>query len=185
MTSTLSPTTAKRPASDATSIEKDLPKKRRRRTTAGGAVVDCFACIGRAVKCDRKRPYCTQCLEIGKGCSGYKTTLTWGVGVASRGKLRGLSCPIAHKNVDGSDATPKEVEVWRRRKISVAKVKEEEADHLQSRGAAPRAGLPTLHQLQTVHDSRYDRDNIPDSGRSGSYAKTEYYSPNEYPHTPL
>ena len=30
-----------------------------------------------------------------KDCSGYKTALTWGVGVASRGKLRGLSLPIA------------------------------------------------------------------------------------------
>ena len=28
-------------------------------------------------------------------CSGYKTQLTWGVGVASRGKLRGLSLPVA------------------------------------------------------------------------------------------
>lgn len=36
----------------------------------------------------------SQCLEIGKDCSGYRTTLTWGVGVASRGKLRGLSLPI-------------------------------------------------------------------------------------------
>ena len=32
---------------------------------------------------------------MGKDCSGYKTALTWGVGVASRGKLRGLSLPIA------------------------------------------------------------------------------------------
>lgn len=38
----------------------------------------------------------SQCLEIGKDCSGYRTTLTWGVGVASRGKLRGLSLPIAN-----------------------------------------------------------------------------------------
>lgn len=29
-----------------------------------------------------------------KGCGGYKTTLTWGNGVASRGKLRGLSLPV-------------------------------------------------------------------------------------------
>jgi hypothetical protein len=38
----------------------------------------------------------TQCLDVGKDCSGYKTTLTWGVGVASRGKLRGLSLPVAN-----------------------------------------------------------------------------------------
>jgi hypothetical protein len=35
---------------------------------------------------------------MGKDCSGYKTTLTWGVGIASRGKLRGLTCPVAEKS---------------------------------------------------------------------------------------
>lgn len=70
-------------------------RKRRRRATAGGAADDCFTCSKRNVKCDRRRPYCSQCLDIGNECSGYKTQLTWGVGVASRGKLRGLSLPIA------------------------------------------------------------------------------------------
>ena len=70
-------------------------RKRRRRAPAGGAADDCFTCAKRNVKCDRRRPYCSQCLEIGNECSGYKTQLTWGVGVASRGKLRGLSLPIA------------------------------------------------------------------------------------------
>ncbi|ORY71142.1 fungal-specific transcription factor domain-containing protein [Pseudomassariella vexata] len=70
-------------------------RKRRRRAPAGGAADDCFACIKRNAKCDRRRPYCSQCLEVGNECSGYKTQLTWGVGVASRGKLRGLSLPIA------------------------------------------------------------------------------------------
>lgn len=70
-------------------------RKRRRRAPAGGASDDCFTCSKRNVKCDRRRPYCSQCLEIGNECSGYKTQLTWGVGVASRGKLRGLSLPIA------------------------------------------------------------------------------------------
>lgn len=70
-------------------------RKRRRRAPAGGAADDCFTCSKRNVKCDRRRPYCSQCLEVGNECSGYKTQLTWGVGVASRGKLRGLSLPIA------------------------------------------------------------------------------------------
>src|SRR6187402_1087290 len=70
-------------------------RKRRRRAPASGASDDCFACIKRNTKCDRRRPYCSQCLEVGKECSGYKTQLTWGVGVASRGKLRGLSLPVA------------------------------------------------------------------------------------------
>jgi Fungal specific transcription factor domain/Fungal Zn(2)-Cys(6) binuclear cluster domain len=72
-----------------------MPSRKRRRTPATGAANDCFTCASRNVSCDRKRPYCSPCLEQGKDCAGYKTTLTWGVGVASRGKLRGLSLPIA------------------------------------------------------------------------------------------
>ncbi|KAK3326550.1 fungal-specific transcription factor domain-containing protein [Apodospora peruviana] len=81
----------------ATGAAKDAAsaRKRRRRAPAGGAADDCFTCAKRNVKCDRRRPYCSQCLEIGNECSGYKTQLTWGVGVASRGKLRGLSLPVA------------------------------------------------------------------------------------------
>lgn len=71
------------------------PRRKRRRTPATGAANDCFTCSSQNARCDRKRPYCTPCLDRGKDCAGYKTTLTWGVGVASRGKLRGLSLPIA------------------------------------------------------------------------------------------
>jgi transcription factor-like protein len=46
----------------------------------------------------------TQCLDQGKDCSGYKTTLTWGVGVASRGKLRGLSLPIVNSTQKAAQA---------------------------------------------------------------------------------
>lgn len=91
------PTTPSSPSSPA-------PRKRRRRAPATGAADDCFTCAGRSLKCDRRRPYCSQCLADGKDCSGYKTTLTWGVGVASRGKLRGLSLPIA----GGQKAEPAE-----------------------------------------------------------------------------
>ncbi|KAF2463498.1 uncharacterized protein BDR25DRAFT_108972 [Lindgomyces ingoldianus] len=87
------PAEAQKP--EATNNVSAAPKKRRRRAPATGASEDCFACRKRQVKCDRRRPYCGQCIEMGKDCSGYRTTLTWGVGVASRGKLRGLSLPIA------------------------------------------------------------------------------------------
>ncbi len=83
------------PPQQAPSKDAQAARKRRRRAPAGGAADDCFACIKRNTKCDRRRPYCSQCLEVGNECSGYKTQLTWGVGVASRGKLRGLSLPIA------------------------------------------------------------------------------------------
>jgi hypothetical protein len=79
----------------APSPQSPAPRKRRRRAPATGAADDCFTCASRSLLCDRRRPYCSQCLDDGKDCSGYKTTLTWGVGVASRGKLRGLSLPIA------------------------------------------------------------------------------------------
>lgn len=104
------------------------PKKKRKRAGTGGANNDCFTCNTRGVKCDRKRPYCTQCLDIGKECSGYKTTLTWGVGVASRGKLRGLSCPIASKSADGSSGGSDDREARRRRKSSTSQHKNEAAD---------------------------------------------------------
>lgn len=83
------------PPNSNSSKDAQAARKRRRRAPAGGAADDCFTCIKRSTKCDRRRPYCSQCLEIGNECSGYKTQLTWGVGVASRGKLRGLSLPIA------------------------------------------------------------------------------------------
>ncbi|KAI1994398.1 hypothetical protein LOZ51_003586 [Ophidiomyces ophidiicola] len=72
-----------------------MPRKRRRRAVGSGAADDCFTCAGRQVRCDRRRPYCTPCLEQDGRCSGYKTALTWGVGVASRGKLRGLALPVS------------------------------------------------------------------------------------------
>ncbi|KAF2666824.1 hypothetical protein BT63DRAFT_473127 [Microthyrium microscopicum] len=87
-------------------------RKRRRRIAATGAADDCFTCQKRRIPCDRRRPYCTQCLEIGNDCSGYKTTLTWGVGVASRGKLRGLSLPVANStrkaSQDNQETKPQE-----------------------------------------------------------------------------
>ena len=126
------------------------PRKRRRRTAGGGASEDCFACRKRSVKCDRKRPYCTQCIDIGKECSGYKTALTWDVGVASRGKLRGLSCPVANKNVDGSDASPADIKN-RRRKTSTSKPKKEERD---SDGNLPNLNaIPRVDAVVTSADS--------------------------------
>lgn len=104
------------------------PRKRRRRTAAGGATDDCFTCRKRSVKCDRKRPYCTQCIEIGKECSGYKTTLTWGVGVASRGKLRGMTCPVSSGADDNTASAVVDVGARKRRKSSVSVAKKDSPD---------------------------------------------------------
>ena len=71
------------------------PRKRRRRAPATGAAEDCFTCRANGTKCDRRRPYCGPCLEASDECKGYRTQLTWGVGVASRGKLRGMTLPVS------------------------------------------------------------------------------------------
>ncbi|TKA32755.1 hypothetical protein B0A50_00980 [Salinomyces thailandicus] len=138
--------TAAEPSLEPQTAAAPPPRKRRRRTAAGGATDDCFTCSKRSVKCDRKRPYCTQCIDIGKECSGYKTTLTWGVGVASRGKLRGLSCPIAGKD-DGINASPPEAET-RRRKTSVSKMKCENGSANGLSSQSSLAPLPPITQAR-------------------------------------
>ena len=82
-------------AAVARSMPVEAPRKRRKRAPPAGASNDCFTCAGRGHACDRRRPFCSQCLDDGRDCAGYKTQLTWGNGVASRGKLRGLSLPVA------------------------------------------------------------------------------------------
>ncbi|KIX04351.1 uncharacterized protein Z518_05219 [Rhinocladiella mackenziei CBS 650.93] len=89
-----------------TQADVNAPRKRRKRAPAAGATNDCFTCTTRQLKCDRRRPYCSQCLDDGKDCAGYKTQLTWGNGVASRGKLRGLSLPIAGTQKVATPSSP-------------------------------------------------------------------------------
>ncbi|KAJ4297530.1 hypothetical protein N0V90_005422 [Kalmusia sp. IMI 367209] len=104
-TTATQPNEAQKPENTTTNNAAAAPRKRRRRAPATGASEDCFACRKRGVKCDRRRPYCGQCIEMGKECSGYRTTLTWGVGVASRGKLRGMSLPVAKSSTQNASAT--------------------------------------------------------------------------------
>ena len=104
-TVTTQATEPQKPDNTTTNNAAAAPRKRRRRAPATGASEDCFACRKRGVKCDRRRPYCGQCIEMGKECSGYRTTLTWGVGVASRGKLRGMSLPVAKTPTQNPSAT--------------------------------------------------------------------------------
>ncbi|KAJ5489068.1 hypothetical protein N7539_003958 [Penicillium diatomitis] len=96
--------TATKGKSRKTDVNTAPIRKRRKRTVVSGAPDDCFACAKRGARCDRRRPYCSQCLEMGRECSGYKTTLTWGVGVASRGKLRGQKLPVMETEPETSAA---------------------------------------------------------------------------------
>ncbi|WPH03387.1 Hypothetical protein R9X50_00626600 [Acrodontium crateriforme] len=148
-------------------------RRKRRRTTAGGANDDCFSCRKNSLKCGRERPYCSQCMHAGLQCGGYKTTLTWGVGVASRGKLRGLSCPVANKNADGSDVSLTEMEA-RRRKNSVSKVKREDMTpttplstiqpHIPiptTSSSYPTSSQPFSHSLPTSHSHTHSHTSQP------------------------
>ncbi|EMC95104.1 hypothetical protein BAUCODRAFT_72261 [Baudoinia panamericana UAMH 10762] len=182
------------PGTEADDIAQPPPRKRRRRTTAGGATEDCFTCRKRSVQCDRKRPYCTQCLDIGKDCSGYKTTLTWGVGVASRGKLRGLHYPIANKNVDGNDTLPESEGATPSLPLTIPQPPSNWQSLSLHQSLPPRRSeygrqnsfvLPPLHRLQTALGPPYRNPSVPNSGVSiESYAETEFHSPLEYPQTP-
>jgi hypothetical protein len=125
-----------KPEADVGLETKPTIRKRRRRTTTAGAADDCFMCQKRSTPCDRRRPYCGQCLEIGKDCSGYKTTLTWGVGIASRGKLRGLTCPVAEKT-DGP------VGVTKRNSVSQPRRKASTNIPASERPIPPRMSIST------------------------------------------
>lgn len=160
---TLAKTTTPAHAGDQAS-NAAAPRKRRRRTAASGAADDCFACHNRQTKCDRKRPYCSQCLEIGKDCSGYKTTLTWGVGVASRGKLRGLSCPVAKKATDTTQE-PKKATTTHSRKASTAKTAKDPLNAFaQPANVATRysysngSGNPPQHAANTSDQIKVEAD---------------------------
>ncbi|KEQ69809.1 hypothetical protein M436DRAFT_55216 [Aureobasidium namibiae CBS 147.97] len=134
-----------KPEADIGLETKPTVRKRRRRTTTAGAADDCFMCQKRNAPCDRRRPYCGQCLEIGKDCSGYKTTLTWGVGIASRGKLRGLTCPVAEKT-DGP------VGVTKRNSVSQSRRKSSTNVPASERPIPPRINLDTNTVAPSSHE---------------------------------
>lgn len=132
------------------------PRKRRRRLAASGAAEDCFTCRRRSAQCDRKRPYCTPCLEAGKECSGYRTTLTWGVGVASRGKLRGLSCPVAAgPGLVQPDAKPTQASpAHRRRTSSSSNTSNPSSNDITGQSAPTTSAFTFATSLAPVHESQ-------------------------------
>jgi hypothetical protein len=146
---------------DTTNNAAAAPRKRRRRAPATGASEDCFACRKRNVKCDRRRPYCGPCIEMGKECSGYRTTLTWGVGVASRGKLRGLSLPIPM-----SPSNPSNTQTTTTRETKAQASKTAAANTAAAAAAAAR-------QAQTKLQTRASID-------YGVHSPTSPTSPNMY-----
>lgn len=66
----------------------------------------CYTCRRRRVTCDKLLPTCRKCHLAGKHCLGYKKPLTWVKGVASRGKMMGLTFDdVAPKQRKGKSET--------------------------------------------------------------------------------
>ncbi|KAK6541387.1 hypothetical protein TWF694_007200 [Orbilia ellipsospora] len=123
-------TMMQQPSNTATTSPTQIKTKRRRRAPPSGASEPCHTCRQNNRVCDRRRPYCTQCIETKGTCSGYRTQLTWGVGVASRGKLRGLSLPV-----------PLSDEERAKKNSAMAAEKKEEKKKLKAAGNATNAGI--------------------------------------------
>lgn len=155
-------------------------RKRRKRTVVSGAPDDCFACSKRGARCDRRRPYCSQCLELGRECSGYKTTLTWGVGVASRGKLRGQKLPVMGE--DTGEPSTKPAKGKGQKSVSSSGQHPPSSEPTATANANPHASAPptemsftsteggTLNSFDSHQPHPSDLSNVPDL--SSSFAWT-------------
>lgn len=51
----------------------------------------CHNCRRKRLKCDRSIPQCFKCTKRGQECLGYQLLLRWDQGVASRGKMMGIT----------------------------------------------------------------------------------------------
>lgn len=51
----------------------------------------CHNCRRQRLKCDRTLPHCLKCTKRGQECLGYGRLYRWELGVASRGKMTGVS----------------------------------------------------------------------------------------------
>ena len=51
----------------------------------------CHNCRRQRLKCDRSLPQCHKCIKRGQECLGYQRLFRWEQGVASRGKMAGLT----------------------------------------------------------------------------------------------
>lgn len=54
----------------------------------------CYDCNKRRIICDETEPQCLKCVKKGLQCSGMGLRYRFNDGVASRGKLKGLSIPV-------------------------------------------------------------------------------------------
>lgn len=59
----------------------------------------CHNCRRQRLKCDRSLPQCFKCLQRSQECLGYERLFRWGQGVASRGKMAGVTFEAMAKQV--------------------------------------------------------------------------------------
>lgn len=54
-----------------------MVNKGRRSNSLGFARTDCHTCASLGDQCDRQRPRCSTCLDHGRRCGGFATSLSW------------------------------------------------------------------------------------------------------------
>ncbi|KIW35324.1 uncharacterized protein PV07_02026 [Cladophialophora immunda] len=64
----------------------------------------CYNCNKRRIICDETEPHCAKCTKKGLDCSGIGIRYRFNDGIASRGKLRGLSIPVGQSSSSRSNA---------------------------------------------------------------------------------
>lgn len=79
----------------------------------------CYTCRRRRVICDRALPTCRKCHLAGRQCLGYKKPLTWVRGLASRGKMMGLTFDDVAGNQHQHQQKPHSENIWVERKCNL------------------------------------------------------------------
>ena len=72
-------------------VALDIDLKLRAMTPPQSRPEACHNCRRRRLKCDRSLPQCLKCVKRGQECLGYQRLLRWEQGVASRGKMAGMT----------------------------------------------------------------------------------------------
>lgn len=73
-----------------------------------GARKGCYQCSKRRIICDMGEPRCLKCMKRGLECSGNGIRYRFNVGIASRGRLTGLSTPVTDVKRPSRPPSPNE-----------------------------------------------------------------------------
>ncbi|RXG45060.1 hypothetical protein VDGE_01470 [Verticillium dahliae] len=145
-------------AGPSLSPESDGPQKpKRARTSKPKVKTGCHNCKHRRIKCDEKRPACTQCVRSRKECAGYpappRSARSHEVLAIAPKPLAAAPTPIASAQ-HGTDIAP------RRRQ----KIRERERQHL----TPPQTPLPSINAIAPISIYRPSA-NLPLATHEGLY----------------